>query len=61
MEKNKRITNILLVVIVILVVAGCVLAYFYFTKDRTKPIRHSMPAVFKLRRAPSNSAKGTSP
>ena len=38
MEKNKRITNILLVVIVILVVAGCVLAYFYFTKDKTKPI-----------------------
>lgn len=38
MEKNKRITNILLVVIVILVVAGCILAYFYFTKDKTKPI-----------------------
>ena len=38
MEKNKRITNILLIVIVILVVAGCVLAYFYFTKDKTKPI-----------------------
>ena len=38
MEKNKRITNMLLVVIVILVVAGCVLAYFYFTKDKTKPI-----------------------
>lgn len=38
MEKNKRITNILLVVIVILVIAGCVLAYFYFTKDKTKPI-----------------------
>ena len=38
MEKNKRITNILLIVIVILVVVGCVLAYFYFTKDKTKPI-----------------------
>lgn len=38
MEKNKRIINILLVVIVILVVAGCILAYFYFTKDKTKPI-----------------------
>lgn len=38
MEKNKRITNILLVVIVILVVAGCILAYFYFSKDKTKPI-----------------------
>lgn len=38
MEKNKRITNILLIVIVILVVAGCVLAYFYFNKDKTKPI-----------------------
>ena len=38
MEKNKRITNILLIVIVILVVAGCVLAYCYFTKDKTKPI-----------------------
>lgn len=38
MEKSKKITNILLVVIVILVIVGCVLAYFYFTKDKTKPI-----------------------
>ena len=38
MEKNKRITNVLLVIITILVVCGCVLAYFYFTKDKTKPI-----------------------
>ena len=38
MEKNKRITNVLLVIIMILVVSGCVLAYFYFTKDKTKPI-----------------------
>ena len=38
MEKNKRITNVLLVIITILVVLGCVLAYFYFTKDKTKPI-----------------------
>lgn len=38
MEKNKRITNVLLVIIVILVIGGCALAYFYFTKDKTKPI-----------------------
>lgn len=38
MEKNKRITNVLLVIITILVVGGCILAYFYFTKDKTKPI-----------------------
>ena len=38
MERNKRITNVLLVIIVILVIVGCVLAYFYFTKDKTKPI-----------------------
>ena len=31
MEKNNKI-------IIILVVSGCVLAYFYFTKDKTKPI-----------------------
>ena len=37
MGKSKKITNILLVVIVILVIVGCVLAYFYFTKDKTKP------------------------
>lgn len=38
MEKNKRITNVLLIIIMILVVLGCVLGYFYFTKDKTKPI-----------------------
>ena len=38
MEENKRITNVLLGIIVILVICGCVLAYFYFTKDKTKPI-----------------------
>lgn len=38
MEKNKRLINILLVIIVVLVVCGCVLAYSYFTKDKTKPI-----------------------
>ena len=38
MEKNKRIINILLVIIVILVLAACVLWYIYFTKEKTKPI-----------------------
>ena len=38
MEKNKRIINVLLIIIMILVICGCVLAYFYFTKDKTKPI-----------------------
>lgn len=38
MEKNKRIINILLVIIVILVLAACVLGYIYFTKEKTKPI-----------------------
>ena len=38
MEKNKRITNVLLIIIMILVVLGCILGYFYFTKDKTKPI-----------------------
>lgn len=38
MEKNKRIINILLIIIMILVIAGCILAYFYFTKDKTKAI-----------------------
>lgn len=38
MEKNKRIINILLIVIMILVIVGCILAYFYFTKDKTKAI-----------------------
>ena len=38
MEKNKRVTNVLLIIIAILVVCGCVLAYFYFTKDKTKPV-----------------------
>ncbi len=38
MEENKGITNVLLVIIVILIVCGCVLSYFYFTKDKTRPI-----------------------
>ena len=38
MEKNKRLINILLVVIMILVVIGCILGYIFFTKDKTKPI-----------------------
>ena len=38
MEKNKWITNVLLIIIMILVVLGCILGYFYFTKDKTKPI-----------------------
>ena len=38
MERNKRVINILLVVIVILVLAACVLGYIYFTKEKTKPI-----------------------
>lgn len=38
MEKNKRTINVLLVIIIILVVCGCILAYIYFTKDKTKPI-----------------------
>ena len=38
MEKNKRIINILLVIIVILILAACVLGYIYFTKEKTKPI-----------------------
>ena len=38
MEKNKRIINILLVIIVILVLVACVLGYIYFTKEKTKPI-----------------------
>ena len=38
MEKNKRVINILLIVIVILVVMGCVLGFVYFTKEKTKPI-----------------------
>jgi phosphate transport system substrate-binding protein len=38
MEKNKRVINILLIVIVILVVVGCVLGFVYFTKEKTKPI-----------------------
>ena len=38
MEKNKRIINILLVIIVILVLVACVLGYIYFTKENTKPI-----------------------
>lgn len=38
MEKNKIIINILLIIIMILVICGCVLGYFYFTKDKTKPI-----------------------
>lgn len=38
MEKNKSIINVLLIIIMILVVLGCVLGYFYFTKDKTKPI-----------------------
>ena len=38
MEKNKTIINVLLIIIMVLVVCGCVLGYFYFTKDKTKPI-----------------------
>lgn len=38
MKKNKRVTNILLTVIVILVAVACGLSYIYFTKDKTKPI-----------------------
>ena len=38
MEKNKRVINILLIVIGILVVVGCVLGFVYFTKEKTKPI-----------------------
>lgn len=38
MKKNKRVINILLIIIMLLVVCGCVLAYIYFTKDKTKPI-----------------------
>ena len=38
MEKNKWIINVLLIIIMILVVLGCILGYFYFTKDKTKPI-----------------------
>lgn len=40
MEENQEITNILLIVISVLIVLGCVLSYFYFTKDKTKPIIH---------------------
>ena len=51
MEKSKKITNILLVVIVILVIVGCVLAYFYFTKDKTKPIIiQKKEAQFRIKR-----------
>ena len=39
MEKNKRIINILLVSIVILVLVACVLGYIYFTKEKTEPQR----------------------
>lgn len=38
MEKNKSIINVLLIIIMVLAVAGCVLGFFYFTKDKTKPI-----------------------
>ncbi len=38
MEENKGLTNVLLAIIIILVVCGCVLSYFYFTKEKTKPI-----------------------
>lgn len=38
MGKNKWITNVLVIIIMILVVLGCILGYFYFTKDKTKPI-----------------------
>lgn len=38
MEKNKRIINVLLIIIMILVIVGCILAYFYFTKEKTKAI-----------------------
>ncbi len=38
MEKNKLVINILLIIIMILVVLGCIIGYFYFTKDKTKPI-----------------------
>lgn len=38
MEKNKGVINILLIIIMLLVVCGCILAYIYFTKDKTKPI-----------------------
>ena len=38
MKKNKWVINVLLIIIMILVVLGCILAYLYFTKDKTKPI-----------------------
>ena len=38
MGKNKRLINVLLITIVVLVVLGCILGYMYFTKEKTKPI-----------------------
>ena len=38
MERNKWKINVLLIIIMVLVVLGCILGFFYFTKDKTKPI-----------------------
>lgn len=38
MGKNKRLINVLLITIAVLVVLGCVLGYMYFTKEKTKAI-----------------------
>ncbi len=38
MEKNKRTINILLVVVVVLITVMCIIAYVFFTKEKTKPI-----------------------
>lgn len=38
MEKHKWRINVLLIIIMILVVLVSILAYLYFTKDKTKPI-----------------------
>lgn len=38
MEKNKRLINALLIIIMVLVIVVCGLSYVFFTKDKTKPI-----------------------
>ena len=36
MERNKWKINVLLIIIMVLVVLGCILGFFYFTKDKTQ-------------------------
>lgn len=51
MEKNKKVINILLVIIMILVVVGCVVAYLYFTKAWEKEEKVTEP-IFTLENYP---------